>query len=232
MGLDNYDTMKDLFMGMGRDIFTNKGIFEHYLLKTSGTEDWILRKAVDELLATSQSLPKINQVLMTIHKYTPRRTTGTAPCDICNRMGLVYSCFCYHRDGGRSEVVSYNHTVVPDAVYREEIIGRCKCENGMAYMASVHPTLSNPVDAPRFLQDSADESGMSCVFEDSECARYYNRKNKGESHTEKPLNKTLKAFFDKAIQRAEDPEEIINPMRASEGTKHQEDIFKEGDVPF
>jgi len=238
MQQSNYEILQDLFFGLARDPHSNKGIFEHYLGKIAGTEEWVLRKAVDELLATVQVLPKVNQLLMAVHKFTPHRDIGTAPCDICNAGGLVYGVFCYKEDGGRMEVASYNHTVYDDAVYRGEIIGRCKCSNGMAFFMSAHPTLANEVDPPPFLKDKADETGMDCLYEATECARYYNRLSHGFQAEAKPLKKSLQDIIDRAILKrdmeAEDAEfEEINPtpLLASKNVV-QENIFKEGDVPF
>jgi hypothetical protein len=38
MVLDKLEILKDLFYGFGRDPHVNKGIFDHYLSKTSDTE--------------------------------------------------------------------------------------------------------------------------------------------------------------------------------------------------
>ena len=135
------------------------------------------------------------------------------------------------------EVASFNHTAHPFAVYREQIIGRCRCSNGMAFLMSANPVLANEVDPPPFLKDKSDETGMDCVYEATECARHYNRLAKGISAEAKPLKRTLQAIIDKAILKmdAEDAEfEEINPtapLLASESVV-QEDIFKEGDMPF
>ena len=77
---------------------------------------------------------------------------------------------------------------------------------------------------------------MDCVYEATECARYYNRLARGVSAEAKPLKRTLQDIIDRAIlkREAEDAEfEEINPtpLLASKSTV-QENIFDDGDLPF
>ena len=74
MQSNKLDILKDLFFGFGRDPHVNKGILDHYLSKSSDTEPWILKKAVDELLSGCQSLPRVNDLLNAIKSVKDIKT--------------------------------------------------------------------------------------------------------------------------------------------------------------
>ena len=164
MVLDKLEILKDLFYGFGRDPHVNKGIFDHYLKKTSDTESWILKKAVQELLAGSQSLPRINDLLTSIKRFTPVPEHTTEDCPKCGKDGLIYSIFCFKPDGNRLEVGSMNQKIIKGAHYSSLIIGRCSCLNGEQWSSSSHSNLNKVVEPPNYLYnskwDTAYESGI------------------------------------------------------------------------
>lgn len=190
MQLDKLEILKDLFYGFGRDPHANKGIFDHYLSKSSDADPWVLRKAVDELLASSQSLPRVNGLLNAIKRYTPERTVYNSDCPLCGTTGLIYNVFCFKPEsGGRMEVMGMSHKVVSGATYRSEIIGRCRCLNGEEHALSSHHTLSTPVDPPSYLINPAKDAGWDCAFQSSVIAKKLNRVAKNLSQEPNVITK-------------------------------------------
>tara|TARA_Y100001963_G_C6742238_1_gene429593 strand:- start:764 stop:1342 length:579 start_codon:yes stop_codon:yes gene_type:complete len=190
---------------MGRDPFSNKNIYEHYLSKVSQVEPWVLKKSVDELLATCQSLPKINQLLMTISKYTPKMNTGSVSCDKCGTQGLIFSVIINKPDGGSMELPSYNHKAIAGAVYKEVIIGRCHCQNGLAYALSSDVVLSKKVEPPRFLYEKAKENGWDASFEAYATSMRYNK----EASQRKVEDTPLKSGLNRVISTIDPEQEDI-----------------------
>jgi len=194
MQLDKMEILKDLFFGFGRDPHANKGIYEYYLSKASDTEPWVLKKAVDELLSSSQSLPRVHDLLNAIKRYTPIATTENTDCDMCGLLGLIYNVFCFKENGARMEIMSMSHNIVKGANYKSMIIGRCKCPNGDEYANSSHKGLSTPVDPPNYLIDPAKKNGWDSSFQADMFAR---KLNKGANSFEKsvaPLVDTLNSL--------------------------------------
>lgn len=185
------DILKDLFLGFGRDPHVNKGIFDHYLSKSSETEPWILRKAVDELLSSCQSLPRVTDLLNTIKRYTPVSTRESTSCHMCGMLGLIYNVFCFKENGARMEVMSMTHQVVEGANYKSIIIGRCKCPNGEEYANSSHTGLSTPVDPPSYLINPAKKNGWDSSFQAGVFANKLNRGANSFEESVSPLVDTL-----------------------------------------
>jgi hypothetical protein len=191
MVLDKLEILKDLFYGFGRDPHVNKGIFDHYLSKTSDTEPWILKKAVQELLAGCQSLPRVNDLLNSIKRFTPVAEHTTENCPKCGKDGLIYSIYCLKPDGTRMEVYNLDHKVITGAHYTTMIIGRCKCINGDQYAQTSHGSLSRAVEPLSYLLNSKWDS----AFEASVIAKRLNKMaNDFKPPTEKPMEKQLNKY--------------------------------------
>ena len=194
MQSNKLDILKDLFYGFGRDPHVNKGIFDHYLSKSSDTEPWILKKAVDELLSGCQSLPRVNDLLNAIKRYTPARTIGSEDCPMCGRTGLIYNIFCFKQGGGRREIMSMSHRIVEGANYKSMIIGRCRCSNGEQYAKSSNSNLSTPVDPPSYLKKPAKDNGWDCGFQSDVFANKLNRDANSFEKSVAPLVDTLNSL--------------------------------------
>ena len=194
MESNKLDILKDLFFGFARDPHVNKGIFDHYLRKSSDADPWVLKKAVDELLSSCQSLPRVNDLLNAIKRYTPERTTENTQCDMCGMIGLIYNVFCLKENGSRMEIMSMTHNIVKGANYRSMIIGRCKCPNGDEYASSSHTGLSTPVDPPSYLINPAKKNGWDSSFQADIFAKKLNRGANSFEESVSPLVDTLNSL--------------------------------------
>lgn len=194
MGLDKIELLKELFYGFGRDPHVNKGIFDHYLNKTSDTEPWVLKKAVQELLTGCQSLPRITELLNSIKRFSPNQEYIATECPLCGKDGLIYSIFAIPPSGKKQEVYSLEQKMVKGANYKSMIIGRCKCPNGNQYEQAGHSTLSRAVEPPEYLIELSKQYGFDTAFYSDIQAKKWNKKSRNIQPVDTPLKKDLSKY--------------------------------------
>tara|TARA_R100001463_G_scaffold15996_1_gene41558 strand:- start:204 stop:788 length:585 start_codon:yes stop_codon:yes gene_type:complete len=151
---DKLQILKELFLGFGRNPNANKDAFEFYLDKSSGADPRILKKAVDELLSTCQTLPRVMDLVNAIKRLAPVKESKSVDCKICGKGGLIYSVFCRQPDGDFREVYSLDQKILKGSTYTSIIIGRCSCLNGSEYAGSSSEILSRIVEPPSYLENN------------------------------------------------------------------------------
>ena len=202
--MDRVEIMQRHFYNFNRDPFSAQNLFKDQLSRVSDVDIQILNKAVDDLGMTDGPLPQINKLLAMCYQLTPKPQIGTAPCNICDSIGLVLGVF-FCKGDTKMDVVSYSQTVRKDGLYTTSIIGRCKCDNGRAYEQVYGNQMGRIVSPLNFLLHASEEKGWSSNFEAGQCALYYNRKaREWDGNDNGPLKKSLDKYITNNIGGADE----------------------------
>ena len=198
--MDKMDIMRRHWFNHNRDPFKSQNLFTDQLNRVSHVNVHVLAKAVD-LLASEDVFPKIKKLLYHCTVLTPQAETGTVDCNICDGMGLVLGVV-FVKDGACMDVVSYDHKVRYDGNYSTRIIGRCECENGLAYQHVNETALGKVVNPDQFQVDAANDKGWSASFEASQAAIHFNHKQRGRmpQKASGPLAKLITQIEEKQIE--------------------------------
>jgi len=175
-----------------RDPFKNKGLFEHQLKELANVDEGILTQAVT-ILSGEDVFPKLKKLLQQCTALKPQDNLGSIECNSCGSMGLVLGVV-WTFEGTHMDVLSYDQKVRPDGNYTTRIIGRCKCENGLAYQFVKTNIMGKLVAPDQYLIDGAYKNGWDVNFEATMAAQYFRKKARemrGESLAKGPMSGTI-----------------------------------------
>ena len=154
-----------------------KELFKNQLQRVSHIAPEILKQAV-AVLASEEVFPKIQKLLYHCLVLSPTNDAGSVDCNICGSMGLVLGVV-WVRGNSRMDIVSYKQQARPEGHYTTRVIGRCVCDNGLAYQHVKSNVMGKIVQPDQFLVDAAEKNGWDAAFEAQVAAQHYRDKSKG-----------------------------------------------------
>jgi hypothetical protein len=174
--VNKVDLMNRHFLDFNKDPFKLKSLFDDRMQLVSEYDVYALSIAVKKL-AMEDVFPKPNRLVYECMLATPKAEAGTVACNICDGIGLVIGVV-YMCDGVTMDIVSYDIEVKEKGNYATRVLGRCRCENGLAYQLVKGNVMGRAVDADSFLVSAAADKGWSASFEASQAALHFNNKQR------------------------------------------------------
>jgi len=163
------EIIQDMFYSFNRDPHSASGLVESFCKKAFHMDPIYMRKAVNELIATHQYLPKYRDVEIQYGKTIPKYTDQEIEkCLDCRETGLVHTIF-KKTENGKREIYGLEQS--PSGMYYTFIIGSCKCLNGNVYRQA-HPS----VDMPSWISNLAQQKGTDCLTVIEKMHAYCNKK--------------------------------------------------------
>jgi len=199
--VNRLEIMERHWYNHNRDPYKNKNLFEDQLRRVSHVDEHILLKVVD-MLGGEDVFPKIKKVLYHCIVSSPQPEVGTVDCNKCGSNGLILGVV-YIEDNVRMDIVSYDHVPKPDGNYTTRILGRCDCENGLAYQLVSDNVMGKIVQPDQFLVDAASEKGWDAAFEANVAAQFFRDKADGILRKDLP-NGPLAKLINKLMGEASD----------------------------
>jgi len=171
--VNRLEIMERHWYNHNRDPYKNQNLFKDQLQRVATVEPFVLSQAVD-LLSGEDVFPKIKKLLYHCLVLSPKKEPGSVDCRTCGSMGLVLGVV-FVKDQLRMDIISYEHTPRSDGNYTTRVIGRCSCENGLAYQFCKN-AMGKVVEPDQYLVKAAEASGTDAAFEAQVAAQYFRDK--------------------------------------------------------
>ena len=199
--MNRLEILERHYYNHNRDPFKNQNLFKDQLQRVASVEPYVLLQAVD-MLASADVFPKIAKLLYHCKVLAPKNEPGSVECRTCGSQGLVLSVVWVGQNTSM-DIVSYKHNVRKDGTYTTKVIGRCECENGVAYEFCKN-AMGKIVKPDQFLVEGADKNGWTTTFEAQMAAQYFRDKARGITRKDLSPNGPLALALNKILGEAND----------------------------